>query len=215
MTLICAINIECSFSYIKGWPYDKDTYSCSVQNSISIIEPNKIIESASGDHVDNMNDLSVEALHLSETSSQVHYFPGGLKSVFVNLKMIYIENVGLKEVHQSDLKPFTDLEVLSFYNNKLESLEKDLFKFNPNLTTFGANYNQISFVHPDVFDHLHHLTSLRINSNPCSLSWADRNRERVLQIIVDMKERCSEIKTEILEDLTVADCEVRLYLDFR
>lgn len=201
-----AINIECSFNFIRGWPYDKDVYSCTVQNFIEIGEPNMIIESASGSKSDEYN---VEAIHLNaSSSSQVYFFPGGLNAIFTNLKMIYIEGVELKEVHQSDLKPFPQLEVISFYNNKLESLEKDLFKFNPNLHTFGANFNKISFIHPDVFDHLHSLSSLRINGNPCGLSHADKNRDGVLEIIVHMKEQCSAIKTEILEDLVIDDCQV-------
>lgn len=209
LTLIRTIDIECSFDYIRGWPYDIDAYSCTVKNFITVTEQNNVIESAVGSHGDEKGDLMVEALHLNKSSSsQVHYLPRGLNVIFLNLKRIYVEGVGLKEVHQSDFKALPELQVLSFYDNNLEYLEKDLFKFNTKLHTFGANFNKISLIHPDIFDHLHGLTSLRINGNPCSLTWADKNRERVLEIIVNVKEKCSEIKTEVLDDLIVADCEV-------
>lgn len=123
---------------------------------------------------------------------RIYYFPRGLEEFFPKLLKIHMDGVELKEIHQSDLKPFTELEILSLSGNNLENLEEDLLKFNPKLKAFGAGDNKISYIDPNVFDHLSHLRYLLLDKNVCKLSNADNSRTKVQEIIKVAKKKCSK-----------------------
>lgn len=73
----------------------------------------------------------------------------------------------LREIHQYNLAPFTELIHLSLIGNDLQVIEEDLFKFNPRLMDISLEYNHIQHVEPNVFNELKELRNIYFNFNPC------------------------------------------------
>lgn len=159
-------------------------------NTIKITEPNTLITSASGTHASGKNNLMVEEIHFQDEKSQIYFFPKGLERIFPHLKSIRIWSVELKEIYQGDLQPFLELELFHPTGNKLEFLEKDLFKFNPKLKTFAPGSCPVTYIDPNIFDHLTNLTSLFIES--CVREKAEDDQSEVLRIIQEIKQKCSK-----------------------
>lgn len=99
-------------------------------------------------------------------NSTVNFIPSGLK-VFKNLYEIIIEDGNLIEIQQSDLMAFTQLKNLSLPGNDILRLSKDLFAFNKELQLINLSYNNIRFIHAEIFRDLRHLESLQLDENDC------------------------------------------------
>lgn len=121
---------------------------------------------------------------------EINFFPQGLAEIFPNLKAIRLTGVQLKEIHQSDLKPFEQLKTLSLWDNDLEYLEKDLFLYNLNLVGISLEYNKISYIDPNVFDNLKSLIDLHLKNNIC-ISEKAVNSTGVTKIIQKIGYQCS------------------------
>lgn len=184
------MNIQCKFQNNNYWPQVETFYGCEVTNTINITEPNTFITSVSGSHTSGKNHSMVEEIIFKDSKSRIHYFPKGIDKIFPHLKSIRIWYVELMEIHQDDLKPFAELEMFHPTSNKLEFLEKDLFKYNTKLKSFAADGNPIAYMDPNVFDNLEALTSLFIAS--CNVSHAVSNRTAVVRVIQQVKDHCSK-----------------------
>lgn len=84
-----------------------------------------------------------------------------------NLSSLIIHQSKLREIHQYNLEPFTELIYLSLAGNELQVIEKDLFKYNPNLIDISLEHNHIQHVEPNVFSDLKKLENIYFNYNPC------------------------------------------------
>jgi len=121
----------------------------------------------------------------------IQYFPSGLEKVFENLKLISIWHGRIKEIHQSDLKPFPKLVYLSLHQNNIEILEDGLFDFNPNLEVITLSNNRISHIDQFVFDNLVKLAYLGFDSNPCINMEARASQAMVRDIVKIAKTKCT------------------------
>lgn len=99
-------------------------------------------------------------------ASIINYFPKDLEKQFPNLLAILLNLVQLKEIRQTDLKPFTDLRYLDLFENKIEYLEADLFKYNRRLEVIWLSNNKIKFIDDNIFQGLG-ITSLYLAYNDC------------------------------------------------
>lgn len=97
----------------------------------------------------------------------INYFPRGLEKIFTNLQHISIQNCQLKEIHQSDLKPYTHLNSISLDDNLIEVIEDGLFDFNKELTEIYMSYNKIVHIGADAFSNLPRLQTLYLHGIPC------------------------------------------------
>lgn len=127
-----------------------------------------------------------------EQQDHVEYFPHGLDKIFPDLYEVDFWHSGLKEIRQVDLKPFGKLKSILVHNNMIEYIEKDLFKFNPDLVYVNLDYNKISYIDPNVFDNLNSLKWLFLINLSCidKRSWNDR--QDTLNVITEMKGKCSD-----------------------
>ena len=73
---------------------------------------------------------------------------------FENLELIFIDFAGMKEIHQTDLKPFPKLIYLSLEYNSIEVLESGVFDANPNLEILSFVTNDLVHIESNVFDNL-------------------------------------------------------------
>jgi hypothetical protein len=147
------------------------------------------IESVTGSHDSGKSNDDVLGFHAYSYSKIINYFPSGLDLIFKNIKLISTEKVKLKEIHQSDLKPFQQLEFLCLAQNDITTLEKDLFKFNPNLILVMLYSCRISHIDPNVFDNLHKLTYLLLESNACIHEEARDDSREVAAIVKRIQNR--------------------------
>jgi Leucine-rich repeat (LRR) protein len=104
---------------------------------------------------------------------KMSFFPRGLEKFLEELTTIRITEVGLEEVHQQDLEPFTKLVHLCLSDNSLTAIERDLFKFNANLEVVNLSYNPIKHIDPHVFSGLGKLEYVNLIRVTCKLERTD------------------------------------------
>jgi hypothetical protein len=80
------------------------------------------------------------------------------------------------------MEPFDKLRYFSFANNELQTIEKDLLKFNTKLEVTEFSRNKIMHIEPKVFDHLQdNLDALIIDS--CANLTVASDKEKILESI--------------------------------
>lgn len=194
-----AINVDCSYN-IWEWTGLGNTYTCQVQNSLSITTPEEtVITSNSGKHNHGRSNENVHGLSISGT--KVNYFPRGIKDVFKNIKGIEITRCHLKQVTQDDLKMYPDLVYLYLAENDIKVLEAGLFEFNPKLKVISLSQNEISKIHPQVFDNLNQLMHLWIRSNTC-IDMLASDEDEVRDVVQQIKAQCSNSASKIAKRST-------------
>jgi hypothetical protein len=161
-----AARLKCKFNYHPISYYSK-IYFCEVQNNGIFGDFRTKIEGIEGDHLSMKSQYNVEAIHFPKIK-ELHFFPKDLHVFFPNLKGIYVQACGLKEIKQSDLKHFPALEDLHIYGNPIKVIRKNLFQYNPHLRIIWLNDNEIVHIDPFSFSELKKLDTLRLFGNECS-----------------------------------------------
>jgi len=188
------VNIECNYVKLGLWAVGIK-YRCSVENYLFIDSPEKAqIDGVSGTHMSGKSDNDEIYFHIQ--SKSVQYLPRGLEKFFKNVTGIAVWYDLLKEIHQSDFKPFQKLECVNIFESKIEIIEENIFDYNPNLVAVSLGKANIFHIGPTVFDHLTKLTSLHLGGNKCINEFKENNREGVEQIIRNLKINC--ISSEFL-----------------
>jgi len=193
-------SFQCGFSISSFyWGTLGKVYVCFVQDGVNITTPDAAqVDSISGEHQAGYNNDNVVAISVYN-KALVHYFPRGLTNFFKNLKGIEIQSTGLKEVHQSDLKDYPNLNNLWLWNSNLEIIEENLFEFNPNLEAIYLSSNNISHIDSNVFDKLTKLKSLYLASNTCINMVASNNPTEVQNVIKTAQTQCTNSDYSNLE----------------
>jgi len=124
-----------------------------------------IIENITGPHLSEKSNDNVIAFQVYTATA--YYCLKGVEKYFKNLKAFCYQQCHLKEIHQEDLKPFTNIVDLYLNNNDLEVIEEGLLDYNTELILVYLVNNKITQIHADVFDHLGKLTHLYLSSNIC------------------------------------------------
>lgn len=106
-----------------------------------------------------------------------------------NIKGLKIYQCGLLEVHQSDIRVFSNLVHLDLISNEIQFLEEGLFKYNTNLKVIYLSFNNIAYIHPNVFDILSKLSSLNLCVNKC-ISSSGTTSTDVKKVITQVKAQC-------------------------
>lgn len=94
-------------------------------------------------------------------------FPAGIRKIFPNLFFIKLDRLGIKNLHQKDLKDFPQLIHLDLEYNDISVLEKDLFRFNKFLRTINFKINELKIIDRNIFDDLKYLQGLNLIDNRC------------------------------------------------
>lgn len=185
-----AFDITCDYKTDTDWWAINDVYYCDVKFDVEITKSNAVVTSIDGSHSNYNSNADVVGFRAQNV--KLHYFPQGLSKFFdaEKIKFIAVWSTGLKEIHQGDLYPFTKLRVLSLWNNDFEVLERDLFKFNPEINYLGLGKNKIKFVDGNVFRPLKNLHSLYIDGNRCISKEAVGDKNQVSVLIDEIREKC-------------------------
>lgn len=151
----------------------RNIYNCEVSGSFRFFNRDDEIISVSGEHATNKTNDDVEAFKAD--AAWIEYFPRGLSKYFKNLLSILINLSRLKELKQSDLKPFRKLKHLDLFENRIEYLERDLFKWNLHLEVVWFSSNRIKVIHETAFDGPENIKKLYLGGNICIRESADND----------------------------------------
>ncbi|KAL7012422.1 hypothetical protein ACKWTF_014840 [Chironomus riparius] len=195
-----SVDIQCDYG-TYSWTAVGDVYLCFLQNTLNIkSRESAVINSVNGSHSSGKSNADVTGFWSWGSSRVIEYFPRNLDNIFTNLKMIVIVFGRLKEIQQSDLRPFTKLVVLGLSENDIEFLEDGLFAFNPELEFVSFASNKIIHIGSQVFDNLNKLTWLRLRWNTCINMAANIIQTSAKEVISQAKSKCLDYP-EIDKDL--------------
>lgn len=181
-----SINIECIYETINMFG---SIYTCQVKTNTYIISPDSVdILTAKGTHKNGSNNNDV--LGIRAENSKFLYFPHGLKKIFKKLRTIWIESCQMKEIHQTDLMLYPDLEILCIGGNDIQVFEEDLFKYNPDLRVISCWSCKIFHIDPKVFDNLSKLSDIWLVLNQCIDKKSDGSLVSVDEMIGKVKDKC-------------------------
>ena len=185
-------------------------YSCLV-TSLDNPHNNLTINGHSGQHNRNMNDADVRAIRIFNTNTK--YIPTNLGSLFSNLFALEISNSELVEFTARDFHGMQDLEIISFYANKLstvplsalstltklriivlssnqiEELPSCIFASNLRLEDVLLDNNKIKFLGTGFFNGLVRLNYVGLRSNIC-ISDEFYGATQIIQLKKDIRTNC-------------------------
>lgn len=158
------IDIKYEFSYTT-WENLGRVYTCSVVN-LSVESDDKTITSATGNHLNELHNNN-DVLKLNIQRQRCEYLPKGLEKLFPNLEGLRIASSGLKILRQSDVSVFLNLRNCDVFNNRLTTLDADLFARNPNLEYLYFGSNIIEQVGRNILSPLKNLKKANFDDNTC------------------------------------------------
>jgi len=181
-------------------------YRCEVENNLDITSADSAtITSVTGNHSTlRTND---DVVGFDSRHKNIDYFPQGLEKFFGNLKSIVIYYGHIKEIHQSDLKPYPKLVNLYLENNDIETIEAGLFDFNPKLEGVSFWENKITKIDPNVFDHLSKLQNIWLGGNVCINLDSEGSVDGAKNVTEQGKILCSEKAPELDTKQCIDRCE--------
>lgn len=185
-----SVDIHCQFIYDDYYSLSSQ-YTCIAQNSLIITNKKTRIEGINGNH--KYSETNDEVKGLSIQQKIIKYMPLNLAEYFMNVIAIRIKESKLKEIHQSDLKPFTLLQYLNLDSNNIEILEDGLFEFNPLLEVIWLEKNKIRSVGETTFSNLNKLNDLDLNKNIC-ISRRTTHRAGLSDILQSVKKACDNVQ---------------------
>jgi gas vesicle protein len=198
-----SVDIRCNYQ-TDSWIAVDSVYECIPQNTLNIkSRESAVINSNNGSHLSGMSNSDVAGFYSSGSSRVIEYFPRNLENIFTNLKMIWIWYGRLKEIQQSDLRPFSKLVRLNLEYNDIEFLEDGLFAYNPELAYVGFQSNKKIHIGSQVFDNLNKLSWLYLGGNTCINMNAGNNQTAVKEVISQARP-CQQYsnKPELSKSLT-------------
>lgn len=181
-----SIDLQCSFNFSISYNF----YSCYVENNLNINSteniPIKLINATHLDFKDNTQVIGFYAFN-----KNIRYIPKNIVEIFGNLKIIKITYGRLKEIHQSDLQPFEQLEYCQLMDNDIEFLENGLFHYNLNLQQVSFKNNKIIHIGDGVFDQLGSLSWLNLEANGCINMKSENDTLMTKSVIDQAKFNCT------------------------
>ena len=167
-------------------------YTCDITTNLYIKSPeDAVIVGVSGTHLSGKTNDDVTAFYAYNKS--IEYFPKRLERFFGNLKVILIKYGQLKEISQSDLKPFSSLVYLNLHFNDIEILEDGLFDSHRNMQVIWFGVNKVFHVGKNVFNNLNKITYLGFGANQCIDMDTWDNSTAVNLIIESLRLKCFDV----------------------
>lgn len=122
------VDIQCEYDYFEYIYGIDELYACFVENYLEIFSPDVKINEINGSHMSGKSNNQIIGLTIE--NKKIEYFPSNLGEKFNNLIALRIKNGRLKEIHQDDIKMFTNLKYLNLDENDIEALDEQHWKNN-------------------------------------------------------------------------------------
>jgi Leucine-rich repeat (LRR) protein len=171
-------------------------FKCSV---ISLLG----ITSKSDRNITDVENLHEDFKGLSFYGNRFNFFPQNMETFFKNIEDIVVSDSGLLEIEQADLMQFKKLKILNLQINDIIRLEAGLFDFNPDLESFTINYNKITFIQPNIFDHLTKLHTLNFYGNKCTKASAMGDKLGVRRVIKKLEKDCPTFTNKYFDEIVI------------
>lgn len=154
--------INCNFTigsaiYLSGNVYQCEITITNTQNPTTIDE---VFES----HMDGKTRSDVEVFTVR--NQPLSFFPNNLADVFPNLRSINFLGSNVSSISSNDLKPFPELLVFSVADNKITTIDGDLFIHNSKLKYINLTSNQIRHIGFNLLSYLKDLERVDFRMNP-------------------------------------------------
>lgn len=153
-----------------------------------------------------MKNADVKSLSVTK-QPLVNWIPREIEKFFPDLTSIYFSESNITTISADDLKPFLNLLKLYLPNNKLVTLDGDLFQYTRKLQVVWIQINSLQHVGHDLLTGLNDLTMAYFHSNPCINIYAT-TREAVQQLNLQLPISCPplETTTTVLTTITSGYC---------
>ena len=178
-----AVEFDCKF---------KDSYRCEVISGTIYTRNDAYVTGIRGSHQGSKTNRDV--LGFDARNVNLKYFPRNLNLYLPSVTEIFVEQ-GLREITKEDLQQYPKLSWLYLSNNEIKIIKKDTFMYNPDLKLVFLGGNKIKHVDPNVFDHLDNLIFLGFE-NICHSGLAENDRTGVVNLINNIKQKCSQNNPE-------------------
>lgn len=192
--MLCAViagtssfDLKCS-SYLAPWQYSGIIYTCFTDN-LNVSAANQSITSINGDNKPNHKILAIKI-----DSQQVNFFPHGLDKLMPNLNVIYISNSSLKQIAQSDLKPFASLKEFYLKHSEIEVIPDNLFIYNIELRIIDFSGNSKLKV---VGENVVQLEAVQVDFINSGCINGSAYREDFLSLISRIEQSCVTAKADL------------------
>lgn len=123
-------------------------------------------------------------------SKELKVIPSGIGNYFPNIQSLTLQSTSISSINKNDLKEFPNLKALEIFDSNLEVIPADCFQNNPHLEWIDLHLNKIASIDGKVFDGLVNLKSLFLDRNVCIDRFAPKNRDKVLELIEEVKAKC-------------------------
>lgn len=153
--------LNCDFNYNFDWLIIGRMYTCTANSTFISHNASNSLTSVLGNHRIFKDHSDVKGLFI--VKKEIFFLPHAIGSKFFkNIAGITINDSKLKEIHKSNLQEFPHLREIFIVSNQVESLEENLFEFNPNLELAWFDGNKIISIDSGIFDNLPKLRYLNI-----------------------------------------------------
>jgi hypothetical protein len=158
-----SLYFECKYS-VYDWVISGNMYMCDA-TVVFTGDPNAIT-GVSQNHLPGKTNADVGgfAIHLQP----IKRIPANIDRFFGNIRAISMMNSTVSRLTQEDLKVFPRLEVFACFYNRLETIDGDVFQFNPRLQHLNLVGNFITNIGPNFLVHLPVLHQLYFTGNLCT-----------------------------------------------
>lgn len=170
-----------------------NVYSCH-RATATIGKSLLTLESAKGNHFwccwvsdSSVNGLTVYNDRLMQS------FPTRIEGTFPNLNVISWTHSSLNSVTPESLR-FSQLKILRLYNNKIASLDGNVFKYMHRLNSIDFDGNLISIIGSNLLNNLNELKQAYFRYNLCldSLAYTSQG---ILNLKKQLVDQCSSLPT--------------------
>lgn len=180
-----SIILDCKYSTQSWFPIGS-FYTCNAQ--LVQIGKTKDVVGVSQNHESAMADQDVRALKV--VNQMIDFFPEGIESSFGNLEVIHFAYVPIKSMMAEDLKPFPKLKYFAVEFGQLSTINGDLFVYSPELQLVSFFSNKIESVGPGIFDRCPKLAFVYFQHNLCIKDYIDNDATAIQNIAKELSFKC-------------------------
>lgn len=194
VSLTNGVSIQCNFGNDYWNSIGDSVYSCL--NAVIISDDNLThVIDIIGIHESGKTNEDVKAFWIESSHKQFARLPKGFEKIFVNM-IVYAWGYGaLTTLTADDLKPYPQLQRLDAYDNKLTSLDGDLFKYTPKLVYLHFRGNPLLHVGIGLLDGLHSLKRAYFELNDC-INMGAETPTQIRQLKLKLWNQCPPLKIE-------------------
>lgn len=184
----------CHFRH-GNWAVVEEIYNCEV----SVVENPEIAEVTGiiGNHLPGFSNNDVEGFYAYGRGLDL--FPSNLEAIFPKIIAFVFAHNQFTSISSDDLAPWTNLRLLRVDDNKIGTVDGNLFKSNRKFEYLDFDSNLIENVGLNLLRDLNELAIASFENNPC-ISFSRDTPQGIEELIAKLLTQCPPL--ESIEDTT-------------